>query len=137
MKKIFGERASGKTLSCFDLCRKENAYLIVSSFKLKQVYKKLAEMENYEDIVSRIISFNDYQELKNKKQIGNKKFVIDEAGYLLYEIFGKNLIGYSETVSDCPRENYKYLKSLMPDQTRKRYYDDEEIIFKPYYDWGD
>lgn len=135
MKRIFGERASGKTLSCFDLCRKEKAYLIVSTLKLKQTYKKLAEAENYEDIISRIISFNDYQELKDKEQIRNKKFVIDEAGYLLYEIFGKNLIGYSETVRDYPKENYKYLRSLMADQTRERYYNGEEIIFKPYYDW--
>ena len=30
MKYIFGERASGKTMACFELCRKENDYLIVS-----------------------------------------------------------------------------------------------------------
>ena len=135
MKHIFGERASGKTISCFELCRKENAYLIVPSLSLKQVYKKRAEMEKYEDIIPRIISFNDYQELKINSCIGNKKFVIDEAGDLLYEIFGKNLIGYSETVRDYPKENYKYLRSLMPEQIRERYYNGEEIIFKPYYDW--
>ena len=50
-------------------------------------------------------------------------------------IFGENLIGYSETVRDYPKENYKYLRSLMADQTRERYFNGEEIIFKPYYDW--
>lgn len=129
MKKIFGEPASGKTLSCFDLCRKENAYLIVSTLKLKQTYKKLAEAENYEDIISRIISFNDYQRLKDKKQIGNKKFVIDEAGYLLYEIFGKNLIGYSETIIDYPKENYTYLKGNFSEEIRKQV---GEVEFKYY-----
>lgn len=135
MKYIFGERASGKTMACFELCRKENAYLIVSSLKLKQIYKEMAKKEKYEDLIPRIISFNDYQELKINSHIGNKKFVIDEAGDLLYKIFGENLIGYSETVRDYPKENYKYLRSLMADQTRERYYNGEEIIFKPYYNW--
>ena len=129
MKRIFGERASGKTSSCFDLCRKENAYLIVSTLKLKQTYKKLAEAEGYEDIISRIISFNDYQELKHKKQIENKKFVIDEAGHLLYEIFGKNLIGYSETIIDYPKENYTYLKRHFSEEIRKQV---GEVEFKYY-----
>lgn len=129
MKRIFGERASGKTLSCFDLCRKENAYLIVATLKLKQTYKKLAEVGDYEDIISRIISFDDYQRLKHKKQVKNKKFVIDEAGYLLYKIFGKNLIGYSETIIDYPKENYTYLKGKFPEEIRKQV---GEVEFKYY-----
>lgn len=135
MKYIYGERVSGKTIACLEMCRKENAYLVVSTLRQKHNLKKIAETEKYEDVIPRIISYNDYQELKINSQIGNKKFVLDEARDILFQIFGDNLIGFSETIRDFPEENYKYLKSLMSPQTRTDFFQDKDIIFKPYYDW--
>ena len=135
MKHIFGERASGKTRACFDLCRKEDAYLVVPSDYFKELYLKKASCENYLDIIPRIISFNDYQELEKQLKIENKKFIIDEAGAFLYELFKEKLIGYSDTIWDYPIEDYKHLKGLISEQTRKEFYDGKEIVFKPYYEW--
>ena len=135
MKHIFGERASGKTTACFDLCRKEEAYLVVPSDYFKELYQKIASCKNYLDIIPRIISFNDYQELEKQLKIENKKFIIDEAGAFLYELFKGKLIGYSDTIWDYPIEDYKHLKGLILEQTRKEFYDGKEVVFKPYYEW--
>ena len=135
MKHIFGERASGKTTACFDLCRKEEAYLVVPSDYFKELYQKIASCKNYLDIIPRIISFNDYQELEKQLKIENKKFIIDEAGAFLYELFKGKLIGYSDTIWDYPIEGYKHLKGLILEQTRKEFYDGKEVVFKPYYEW--
>ena len=135
MKHIFGERASGKTTACFDLCRKEEAYLVVPSDYFRELYQKIAIHKNYSDIIPRIISFNDYQELEKQLKIENKKFIIDEAGAFLYELFKGKLIGYSDTAWDYPVEDYKHLKGLISEQIQKEFYDGKEIVFKPYYEW--
>ena len=135
MKHIFGERASGKTTACFDLCRKEEAYLVVPSDYFKELYQKIAKREEYLDIIPRILSFDEYQELERQLKTENKKFIIDETGTFLQELFKVKLIGYSDTIWDYPIEDYKHLKGLISEQTRKEFYDGKEVVFKPYYEW--
>lgn len=132
MKYIYGERCSGKTMACFALARKEKAYLIV---KNKKVLRIMAEMEGYSDIIQRIISYEDYLELKRIGAIRDKKIVIDEAGSLLKEIFGKNLVGYSENIRDLPLENYVFLENLLAPDHLEEFYNNEKIVFKPYDEW--
>lgn len=129
MKHIYGERCSGKTTVCFELCRKENAFLIAPNVN---TLRKIASMEGYGDVASRIISWKDY--LKNP-HFSNQKIVIDEANDLLYQIFGKNLIGYSETIRDLPEENYIFLDTFMGEKAKEELYKGREIVFKPYDEW--
>lgn len=133
MKHIYGERCSGKTMACLELCKRKNAFLLTSNVEKDRLIA--GSEKGYKDVAQRVISWKEYQELVKKPWFRQHRIVIDEAGALLSEIFGKALIGYSETIRDLPEENYIFLDTLMGEEAKEELYDGREIIFKPYDEW--
>lgn len=129
MKRIIGERSSGKTLSCFDLCRKEKAFLIFWDEKAVELYQRLAKASGYEDIISKIITIDTWNELRDSLELENRKCVVDDIEWLLYKILKEDLIGYSINILDYPKENYTYLKGKFSEEIRKQV---GEVEFKYY-----
>ena len=106
MKHIFGKRCSGKTTEMFKYCREEDAYFVTTTTEMKKVFIFKAKAEGYEDLVNKIITYEEYI-----RSPWIKRVVIDEMGSFMSWLFHGDIVAYSETIEDESREDFVVLET--------------------------
>ena len=92
MYRILGKRGSGKTTNLITLAKETGAVLVVSN--VDYVVNKMYQLGiTGVDIMS-------YTQFANSQRSFDKQYLIDDIEGFTKVIFGKNFIGYSQTIDD-------------------------------------
>lgn len=92
MYRILGKRGSGKTTNLITLAKETGAILVVSN--VDYTVNKMYQLGiTGVDIMS-------YAQFSDNKRGYDKQYLIDDIEGFTKAIFGKNFIGYSQTIDD-------------------------------------
>lgn len=92
MYRILGKRGSGKTTNLITLAKETGAILVVSN--VDYAVNKMYQLGiTGVDIMS-------YTQFVNSRISSDKQYLIDDIEGFTKVIFGKNFVGYSQTIDD-------------------------------------
>ena len=92
MYRILGKRGSGKTTNLITLAKETGAILVVSN--VDYAVNKMYQLGiTGVDIMS-------YTQFANSRISSDKQYLVDDIEGFTKVIFGKNFVGYSQTIDD-------------------------------------